>query len=110
MSFRVPRQVQAKGDDAWTNNELWNGLTGLISELNVIALLNGRLVDNVTLVAGVPQSVNHGLGRSFQGWFPVRLRYPGATAIVQEDATQTFPASALRLVCAQACSLSLWVF
>jgi hypothetical protein len=109
MSFNVPRQVQAKGDDAYTNNELWNGLTAVVGQLNTIPVLNGRMIGPFTLVAGVPLAIAHGLGRAFVGWFPVRLSYPGATSVVQE-APSTLPSSTLRLQCANACTLSLWVF
>jgi len=105
----MPRQVQAKGDDAYTNNELWNALTKLIGQLNGIPILDGRIVGPVTLAAGVPQAIPHGLGRPFQGWWPTRLSYPGATDVVQE-ASSTTPSSSIRLQCAQAVTLSFWVF
>lgn len=109
MSFPVPRQIDAKGEDARALIDLWSRVAELYELLNGVAIVHGRLVGPVTLAAGVPLAVSHGLGRPFQGWFPVRLSYPGATAVVQE-ASSTLPSSTLRIQCAVACTLSLWVF
>lgn len=109
MTFRVPRQVDAKGADSRAVIEVQSNLSALASDLNAVPILNGRLLEDIELQAGVPLAIPHGLGRAFRGWFTTRLAFPGATAVVQE-ATTTTPSTTLRLQCAQACSLSLWVF
>lgn len=105
----VPRQIDAKGPDARPLIDVQAQHVATVDALNRIPLLDGRLLEGLELVAGVPLPIAHGLGRPFRGWFPVRLSYPGATAVVQEAATTT-PSTTLRLQCAQACTLSLWVF
>lgn len=105
----VPRQVDAKGDNAWPLIEVQAQLVQLIDQLNRLPILDGRLLEDITLVAGVPQAIPHKLGRAFRGWFPTRLAYPGATSVVQEASSST-PSTTLRLQCATACTLSLWVF
>jgi len=83
---------------------------GLVGELNAIPVLDGRLVEGVTLAAGVTKDVVHGLGRTLRGWIIVRVGYSGATAVVQEAAGNPDEALYLRLSCAQDVTLSLWVF
>lgn len=105
----VPRQLDAKGPDGRALIDVQAQHVATVEALNRIPLLDGRLLEDIELQAGVPLPIAHGLGRPFRGWFTVRLSFPGTAAVVSE-ATTTTPSTTLRLQCAQACSLSLWVF
>lgn len=111
MTFPVPRQIDAKGEDRRALIDVQAQLVQLIETLNRgVPILSGRLLDVFQLQAGVTKDVMHGLGRPFRGWVITRLGYPGATAIVQEADGNPDPSLFLRLNCAQAVSLALWVF
>lgn len=109
MSIPVPRQIDAKGEDGRAVIDVQTQLVNVIDQLNRIPLLEGRLLGPIRLVAGVSKDVVHGLGRPLRGWTLTRVMYPGTTAVVQE-AIGADDALFLRLSCAQAVTLSLWVF
>lgn len=90
--------------------DVQRALIALVTELNNVAILDGRLVEGVTLAAGVPKDVVHGLGRQLRGWIPVRLFYPGVAAVVAEGAGNPNDALYVRLLCAQNAALTLWAF
>lgn len=79
------------------------------SQLNPVLanlLVNGQLLDNVTLFSGTTV-VNHKLGRQIQGWFLVS---PLGAATVYEAAQQPNPTLTLTLVSNAAIQTGLWVF
>jgi hypothetical protein len=106
----VPRQIDAKGPDARAVIDGQAQLVNVVDQLNRIPLLDGRQIGPIVLAAGVTKDIVHGLGRTLRGWIIVRVGYSGATAVVQEASGNPDEALFLRLSCAQAVTLSLWVF
>ena len=69
-----------------------------------LPLVNGNTVA-ATLVANKPQAINHGLGRSPQGWFLIDNT---ADSVVWR--TQPFNATSLTLEASANTTINLWVF
>lgn len=69
-SFTGNRQVNEPRED----------LRNLANQLNSVPFLNGKLVEDVTFIAGTARSVVHGLGRPPQGWMVLKSTTPGGTA------------------------------
>lgn len=82
----------------------------LVRVLNPIfntQILGGNLLTNQTLVSGL-NSINHGLGRNLNGWFPVRIR-SAATFFDSQDANKT-PNLTLALNSSANCIADIYVF
>lgn len=70
-----------------------------------VPLLDGRLIEDVTFVSGVPQSVAHGLGRRPLGYFGVGMN---AEMMPYEFAARD--TKFLNLQSSVTGTISLWVF
>lgn len=70
-------------------------------------LWQGRQVDDVKLLVGA-NTINHGLGRKLQGWFPVLKS--NAADISDLQMTNPIPDKTLQLVSTATVTVSLWVY
>jgi hypothetical protein len=70
-------------------------------------LVNGRLINSVDVVNGV-NVINHGLGRSLQGYFVIMNNAP--VTFYDSQATNPRPSLTLILNASGAATISLYVF
>lgn len=70
--------VQTQDKDV---NQLQRNVAKVVEPIASNPLVNGIILTEVSLVTSDPNFVNHKLGRKLQGWFVVRMRYPGAAVI-----------------------------
>jgi hypothetical protein len=71
-------------------------------------ILNGRLINDVALITGITNKVEHGLQRDVLGYIVVKR---GANAVVWDgEAINTMRSSFLNLLCSANVTVSLWVF
>ena len=70
-------------------------------------LLSGNILSSVSLASGA-NTINHGLGRTLVGWFPVRVR-ASATLYDTQD-SNNIPNLTLQLVASAAVVVDLYVF
>ena len=71
-------------------------------------ILDGRLIENVSIVSGVEMVLSHKLGRAIRGWTLTRL---SAGAIVWDSqADNPTPKATLVLNASADVTVSLWVF
>lgn len=75
-----------------------------LNDITLKPLLDGFLLTNISLIAGVDNKINHKLGRTLQMWLVVRQ---DANANVWEVASVT--SSVLALRCSANVTISLWV-
>jgi hypothetical protein len=104
----LPRLQHAP--DSRPLSDVQRSLLALVGELNGILLLDGRLIEGVVLAAAISKDIVHGLGRPLRGWIVARAVYPTTPTTIGEVPGAPDPAVFLRLRCAQAVTLSLWVF
>jgi len=83
-----------------------NGLINFSNQFPGIPILDGRLIESVSLVAGQDNLVETKLDVNWTGWFLARLT---ANAVVYEG-TQTNRLKFLNLRCSADCTVSVWVF
>jgi len=84
----------------------------LIKSLNPVLnnpILDGVLLESVSLVTGSDNVVNHTLGRPLVGWFVTRLR-ASATIYDKQDANTGTPNLTLVLVSSANVTVDLYVF
>lgn len=84
----------------------------LARSVNSVPFLDGRLVEDVSLSAGVETSVEHKLGRSVRGFFPVYTQESGGYVTIQRLAASTDAPleTHVRLKAQASCTVSLWVY
>ncbi len=70
-----------------------------------LPMLNGNMIDDVSLVANTPKAINHLLQRMPQGWILV-----DNTANTVVWRTQAFTQSTITLESSANTTISLWVF
>lgn len=88
-------------------NQLLNRFMAEVQKVNTVLecpLLNGNLVKDVSITAGTPVDVNHGLGRMPQGWFVVGI---GSASSVFATGVNK---SVLTLDASADTTVNLWVF
>lgn len=69
------------------------------------ALVDGRAVNGIVLIANVPLTVNHGLGRNQIGWIVT-----DNNASTSVSRTQPFNSQTLTLESGANCTINLWVY
>lgn len=69
-------------------------------------LLDGTLIEGVSIVTGTPKTIEHGLGRAARGWFVIS---PQAEASVWETSS-ALPTKTLILNSSANIDLKLWVY
>lgn len=77
----------------------------ILNPILALPILNGNQIDSVTLVANVPQAINHLLGRMPQGWF---LTDNTANAVIWR--TQAFNQFSVTLESSATTTVSFWIF
>lgn len=71
-------------------------------------ILNGRLIKNIALTAGLTNKVEHGLQREVLGYIIVKK---GANAVIWDgEASNTMKSSFLNILCSANVTVSFWVF
>lgn len=69
-------------------------------------LLDGTLIENVSIPTGSPKTIEHGLGRAVRGWYVVS---PQANAVVWETPS-ALPTKTLILNSSANVDCKLWVY
>lgn len=70
-----------------------------------IELLDGVLLENISLISGQDNLIEHKLGRNFRLWSVMRLN---AQSIIYEG-TQSLQNKFINLQCSTSCTITLWV-
>lgn len=73
-----------------------------------LPILDGQLIEDVSLTFGSTTAVNHGLSRAIRGWFVVKTN--NSVDVWAEDANQTLPIRQLVLSTSADATITLWVF
>lgn len=98
--------AQVQSDDR-NMNQLQQNISTAVTPLLRNPVLNGIILDNVSLVMGA-NSVQHKLNRKLQGWVLVRVRND-ATIYDTQDSNPT-PEVTLHLVASADVIVNLYVF
>lgn len=77
----------------------------ILNPIIAIPFLSGLQIDNIILVANTPLVINHKLGRTPQGWFPVDNI--AATPVFR---TQSFNSSTITLEATANTTISIWIY
>lgn len=89
-------------------NSLQRSIAKATAQLRNGPFGDGNEVDNIVLKAGVPQAVNHGLGRAVRGWVRLREQGVSATAGVVEVASD--PTRSVTLLAGNDVTLNIFFF
>lgn len=65
-------------------NQLQQNINQVLNPIANNPLVNGSILTSITLIAGL-NTINHGLGRTLQGWFLVRNK---ASSVVHDNQAQ----------------------
>lgn len=78
-----------------------------INPLIANPLMNGRLIENVKVLAGL-NVINHGVGQKLRGYYVVMNN--AAVTFYDSQAANTLPELTLNLIASGAATISLYVF
>ena len=88
-----------------------------IDSINSMPIVNGVVIEDVRLTAGVTTRINHGLGRKLTGWILVDLQGASTTGRIERDpGTAVAPEPTAEQLWLKATgwgatiTVSLWVF
>ena len=104
MSLKALKTIQPKEYELDTVQRNVKEFAGQL-EKNVV--LDGILLENISLLSASSNTVNHKLGRKIKGWIVTKIQ---ANANVWENSTQPLPSSTLILDVSADCTVSLYVF
>lgn len=82
-------------------------LTGAVNPLLALPLSNSNFLQGIHLTTGL-NTINHGLGRTLQGWIISRL--DANVTIYDDQDSNSMPTKTLDLIASGACTVSLNVF
>lgn len=102
--MRDLRKFQSKSEEV---DRLYQNVSAFAAQFRDKAILDGVVLKNVALVSG-DTTVNHGLGRKWQGW--ILIDKQGAADIYATSTKQTNRARSLVLTASAAVTASLYVF
>lgn len=89
-------------------NQVQSNVTQAFKQITNIPLLDGKLISDVSITSGTAKTVNHGLGRTLQGWF---ITKKNANADVWDSqSSNSFTDKTLVLNASSNVTVSLWVF
>jgi len=95
-----------------TDNETLNRVQDRVSEaltaIQLSDIIDGVKLENVELLTGQVNSVNHKLGRKLRGWFITRKR--ALSDVWDNQDANNSPTKTLQLSCTQNVVVDLWVF
>lgn len=100
------RRVNLGKDPALT--QLQDNISAALQPLVKNPLLDGLLIDDITLTSGSTTVVNHGLGRKVRGYIVVKSNANVTVYIV--EANQVAPEAQLVLSTTVTATISLYVF
>ncbi len=101
----LPAMKKTQSTDRVTNT-IQDNVESALRPILKNPLMDGTLIEDLTLVTGTPFTVEHGLGRIPRGWMVVS---PNAESSVWESAS-ALPTKTLILNVSANVTLSLWVF
>lgn len=87
-------------------NRLQKNIDETLNQVLNIELLNGNLLEDIALVSGSINTVNHGLDRKYRGWIIVDK---DANANIYSS-TSNVPEKTLLLNTTLNCVVSIWIF
>jgi DNA polymerase III sliding clamp (beta) subunit (PCNA family) len=94
--------------DDYSLSKVQDNVKAAIDPFSSNPLLDGILLENVSLVSASDNVINHKLGRKIRFWF--LIRGPIATASTRiYEITSSIPEKYLTLKTDQDCTVSLWV-
>jgi hypothetical protein len=85
---------------------LQDNILRAVNPITGIPILDGRIIGPIAVTTSF-QPVNHGLGRQFMGWWPVRI---DANAVLFEDFSWAQQTTSISLRASAGCNVYLWVF
>lgn len=97
-NFNTSDRILAMLQDSWSTD---------LNPVLANPLVNGRLIQNVTLTTGA-NIINHGLSRKLQGYLVVLKS--ANESIYDTQTTNPMPAKTLQLVASGAVTVTLYVF
>ena len=106
MPIKPVERINFDGESAPELKRLQDSIIRAVNPIAALALLNGTLVGPVALTTSFA-SVNHGLGRVYQGWIVTRSN---ALVTVAENMLATNQNLAISLKASANATIYLWVF
>lgn len=97
----MAQPLSSKIDWALANPQWAAAINPILSN----ALVSGKIIQSINLVANTPKTINHGLGRMMQGWFVT-----DTIAAANVWRTQNFNPLAITLEASANTTISVWVF
>lgn len=85
---------------------LQDSISTVIDAFSSKQIIDGTLIENITLTISTPLTINHGLGYAPRGWIVCKKN---AGADVWETAS-TIPSKTLILNASATVTISIWVF
>lgn len=82
-----------------------DAIENVITPILELPILDGVLLEGISLIAGQDNNIEHKLGRAFRLWSVMRL---GANSVVYEG-TQSLQNKFINLRCSTNCTITLWV-
>ncbi len=104
MSLKALKTIQPK---EYELDIVQRNIKEFSGQLEKNEVLDGILIEDISLSSASTNTINHKLGRKLRGWTITRIQ---ANANVWESATQTLPASNLELEVSANCTVSIYVF
>ena len=103
MALKIFKKIGTKDKDL---ERVQENIDGPLRELLSKQILDGILLEGITLVNAQTNLVNHLLGRAYRGFFIVRL----SAGVSIWDSSSDRPQDFLVLNTSANCTISLWVF
>lgn len=87
-------------------DQIQKNIAQAVSNILKIPYLNGSEIKNVSLLSSDVNSINHKLGRKYQGYFITSLNANSTVWISNTNESET----TINLSCSADCSINIWVY
>ena len=104
-SFKGLKKVDAPSREL---KQLQENIEQFVKPIQNCPIIDGVLIRDLCLEAGVSNEVRHKLGRKPIGWIITRKRQD--SRIWDLNDTNTTPSKTLSIACSHACQVDIWIF
>lgn len=103
----IPQLRRVRSDDNVVR-QLQDASDAIFKVITVKEILDGILLEDISLLSANPNVINHKLGRKLRGY--IIVRQDTNTNIWDSQTSNTTPSLTLVLNCGSNVTISLWVF
>lgn len=104
-SYKSIKNVSSENKDI---NKIQENLKQYTKVIDNFIPIDGVLIKNIGLKAGVSNDISHKLQRKPLGWFIVRKRQD--SRIWDLNDTNPQPTTSLSIACSHDCQIDIWIF